>query len=448
MSTAIPVASHGTDVMVASPTTHPLVLVPAATTPQLSSIALDVTPLAAALQKVQALETWLGQELIEREDATRVALTALLSAQHMALIGPPGTAKSLLILLLSQAFQLRRFVTLISPHSKVEDLFGPLALSQLPNDIYRRLTTGYLPWAQIAFLDELFNVSGPLAQATLRLVNEREFDNGNLTERAPLISVFGASNQLPQTPDMMAFFDRLTFRVWVDYVSRGNFPRLMALVARRPSQQLLRVLIHNEPIFASQHGLVALAPPPVMLGPDELYGLMWAAAHIPIPQSVLSALDKLYDELDHLGIRVSDRRWQQSQDALRAHALLDGRGMVTTDDISIYAHMFWNTRDQRVGLARVVERLGNPLVTAAIDKRDQARSAYDAAIQAQGDTSLDEGKKMTVTAEAVGKLKTACGELEALMAQAQQQAVSTVKIQRALDTVLGWRKELSTYVLG
>src|SRR5215470_6135077 len=114
MSTAIPVASHGTDVMVASPTTHPLVLVPAATTPQLSSIALDITPLAAALQKVQALETWLGQELIEREDATRVALTALLSAQHMALIGPPGTAKSLLILLLSQAFQLRRFVTLIS----------------------------------------------------------------------------------------------------------------------------------------------------------------------------------------------------------------------------------------------------------------------------------------------------------------------------------------------
>lgn len=243
--------------------------------------------------------------------------------------------------------------------------------------------------------------------------------------------MFGASNQLPQTPDMMAFFDRL-----------------MTLVARRPSQQILRVLIHNEPIFASQHGLVALAPPPVMLGPDELYGLMWAAAHIPIPQSVLSALDKLYDELDHLGIRVSDRRWQQSQDALRAHALLDGRGMVTTDDISIYAHMFWNTRDQRVGLARVVERLGNPLVTAAIDKRDQARSAYDAAIQAQGDTSLDEGKKMTVTAEAVGKLKTACGELEALIAQAQQQAISTVKIQRALDTILGWRKELSTYVLG
>jgi hypothetical protein len=133
MSTAVPVAAHGTDLMVASQTMHPLILVPAATTPHLGSIALDLTPLTAALQKVQALETWLGQELIEREDATRVALTALL------------------ILLLSQAFQLRRFVTLISPHSKVENLFGPLALSQLPNDIYRRLTTGYLPWAQIAF---------------------------------------------------------------------------------------------------------------------------------------------------------------------------------------------------------------------------------------------------------------------------------------------------------
>jgi hypothetical protein len=33
--------------------------------------------------------------------------------------------------------------------------------------------------------------------------------------------------------------------MWLGYVSRTNFPRLMALYANRPSGQMLRVLAHN-----------------------------------------------------------------------------------------------------------------------------------------------------------------------------------------------------------
>ena len=452
--TAVPVQSPSSDLMLAQPASPavdaaaaPQILVPPALSTTLDSRPLDLSLLAASLAKVAQIEAWLGTELIEREEATRVALSALLSGQHAAFIGPPGTAKSLLILLLAQAFDLSKFVTLCSPHSKLEDLMGPLRLSQLPHDIYERLTNAYMPASQLVFLDEVFNLSGALAQTTHRLMNEREFDNGNRTEHAPLISVFGASNQIPQTPDSAAFLDRFSFRMWLGYVSRTNFPRLMALYANRPSGQMLRVLSHNMPAFASQHGLLILAPPPVTLGQDELFSLMWAAAHIPIPQSVLATLDKLYDDLAGKGIYVSDRRWRQSQDALRVNALLDGRGIVTNDDIQVYSSMFWTTREQRITISQIVERLGNPLAIAAIDKRDQAKTAYDAAIAAQSDQDLDAGRKMSATVEALGKLKETTSALEALLAQAQQQGMNPTKIQRALDSVRGWRKELSEYVL-
>ena len=454
-ATAVPVASPGPEQVLlraapsaAAALAAPQILIPPAVSVTLGCHPLDLTPLAAPLAKVAQIEAWLATELVEREEATRVALTAMLSGQHAAFIGPPGTAKSLLILLLAQAFDLAKFLTLCSPHSKQEDLMGPLRLSQLPHDIYERLTTGYMPSAQLVFLDEAFNISASLAQTTHRLMNEREFDNGSRTERAPLIALFGASNQIPQTPDSSAFLDRFSFRMYLGYVSRANFPRLMALYASRPSGQMLRVLAHNMPLFASRHGLLTLVPPPVVVDQDELFSLMWAAAHIPIPPSVLSTLDKLYDELAGRGIYVSDRRWRQSQDALRVNALLDGRGIVTSDDIAVYANMFWTTREQRVTIAQIVERLGNPLATRAIDLRDQAKTAYDAAIAAQADPGLDEGQKMHATVEALGKLKqTDERDLPALLLQAQQQGMASTKIQRALEAVRGWRKELSEYVL-
>ena len=74
---------------------------------------------------------------------------------------------------------------------------------------------------------------------------------------------------------------------------------------------------------------------------------------------------------------------------------------MTNDDIAVYTNMFWTTREQRVTIAQVVERLGNPLAVAAVDKRDQAKTAYDAAIAAQADTDLDSGRKMNATVEAV-----------------------------------------------
>lgn len=53
---------------------------------------LDLVPVQAALQTFALLEADLCLHLIERDEAVRAALCALMAGQNMVLIGPPGTA--------------------------------------------------------------------------------------------------------------------------------------------------------------------------------------------------------------------------------------------------------------------------------------------------------------------------------------------------------------------
>jgi hypothetical protein len=161
----------------------------------------------------------------------------------------------------------------------------------------------------------------------------------------------------------------------------------------------------------------------------------------------VSALEKLYDDLDRLGIRISDRRWTQSLEALRAYALLDSSGIVTADHLSVYASMFWNTKEQRVGLARAVERLGNPLATKAVELGDQAQSAYNVCMTAQTQDGLDDGQRMQAAAEANGKLKRTGSDLAALREQATEQGMSLAKIDKVIARVETLRREVAALIL-
>src|SRR5438552_19099069 len=55
---------------------------------------LDLVPVQPALQTFALLEADLCLHLIERDEAVRAALCALIAGQNMVLIGPPGTAKT------------------------------------------------------------------------------------------------------------------------------------------------------------------------------------------------------------------------------------------------------------------------------------------------------------------------------------------------------------------
>ena len=77
-----------------------------------------------------------------------------------------------------------------------QELFGPLSMRGLENDLYVRQIDGYLPTAEVAFIDEIFKANSAILNALLTLLNERLFDNGNQRFPVPLLCLVGPMQKL------------------------------------------------------------------------------------------------------------------------------------------------------------------------------------------------------------------------------------------------------------
>src|SRR5713226_7758201 len=129
--------------------------------------------------KLATIRAELNHLFVERAELIDGALCALLSAHHVLIIGPPGTAKSMLAEELCQRVEdAHYFQWLLTKFTTPEEIFGAVSLKALEQDDYRRITADKLPEAHIAFLDEIFKASSSILNAILTIINERLFHNG------------------------------------------------------------------------------------------------------------------------------------------------------------------------------------------------------------------------------------------------------------------------------
>src|SRR5512140_636166 len=174
----------------------------------------------SARERLRRLRDELTQTFLERGEVIDGALAALLAGQHVLLIGPPGTAKSMLADELCHRLDgAHYFQWLLTKFSTPEELFGAVSLRSLENDEYRRVTTHKLPEAHIAFLDEVFKANSSILNSILTLMNERRFHNGREPMEVPLVTLFGASNELPEEDELQALYDRFLLRFVVGYIA-------------------------------------------------------------------------------------------------------------------------------------------------------------------------------------------------------------------------------------
>jgi len=164
--------------------------------------------------------------LVERDAEVRLMLLAAMAGEHILFLGPPGTAKSELGRRLSMVCQGVFFERLLTRFSVPEELFGPLSMRGLENDQYVRQIDGYLPSATVAFVDEIFKANSAILNSLLTILNERLFDNGNERFKVPLVCLVGASNELPESEELDALYDRFLLRKSVQQVSPAGLQTL------------------------------------------------------------------------------------------------------------------------------------------------------------------------------------------------------------------------------
>ncbi|EGQ20098.1 ATPase AAA-5 [Sporosarcina newyorkensis 2681] len=363
--------------------------------------------------KLEEIKNALNAKFFERGKEVEGILVALLSRQHMLMIGPAGTAKSALSVELATIIQgTEYFQWLLTRFSTPEEVFGPLSLKDFEQGVYKRNTATKMPEANLVFLDEIFKANSAILNSLLTLINERLFYNNGTPVKVPLMSVIGASNEYPEEGEgLEALFDRFLLRFELDYIAdEMNFVSMM----KGTSQSLVM-------------------PSMTM---DELVQLQFFTDMVTIPDEVYDTLSKIRNELRDEGIRPSDRRFKQSLSVLQAKALINQRQVVKVDDIVILENALWETVDQKDNVSLIVRSHAQDVVTRKLDTIQEEASEIFSYMQT--DASTDAGM------EATQKLKSLVADLNKLKKHNQSRVAD---IDSLLDKVKVMQQEILDSIL-
>ncbi len=276
----------------------------------------------------------MGSRFVEREEEIAGALLAMLAGEHVLFIGPPGTAKSQMAKGMCERLQGGTFYYyLLTRFTSPEEVFGPLSLSSLQNDEFRRRTEGYLPEANIAFLDEIFKANSSILNSLLTILNERRFHNGSEVVEVPILTVYGASNELPDDEEgLAALYDRFLYRFFVTNV--------------QGEEGFLRVLMTGDGVVGA-----------TIIGLEDIEKVKTASVQVGVDEEVLQAYLSLRKHFRSLGVYVSDRRWNKSLLVLRTAAAAMGRRNVDLTFLPLLQHMLWDSPEQKEGLRQMLIEL-------------------------------------------------------------------------------------------
>jgi MoxR-like ATPase len=266
----------------------------------------------------------------------------------------------------------RRFTALLTRFTTPDELFGPVSLKALKEDRYRRVTTGKLPEADLAYLDEVFKGSSAVLNTLLRLLNERVFEDGDGSlVKVPLLLCVGASNEWPDSQDggkeLAAAFDRFLFR-------RSVRP----ILSQAGRQRLLWTADHT-PRLSTR------------VTPDEVRRARAEALALPWGADAREALEAVLRELAREGIRPGDRRQFKAVSAARAYAWLCGADQVKPEHLEILASVLWDDpAEQPEVCARVIAKIANPpgmRVSGLLLEVEQVLASTDVKVLAQAATA-------------------------------------------------------------
>ena len=298
-------------------------------------------------ERISLLLEEMNRGVYEKEVEVGLSLLAALPGESILLLGPPGVAKSMVARRLKKAFvNARAFEYLMSRFSTPDEIFGPVSISRLKeSDTYERVVDGYLPTADVVFLDEIWKAGPAIQNTLLTVINEKLFRNGNTEIKLPLKLLVAASNELPaQGEGLDALWDRFLIRVISTCVKR--------------EETFYQMLLDEEVEEDDEVGKWQITDEEYRLWQEEI-------VRVTVPMTILACITEIRQGLGkvevqgsevHRNVYVSDRRWKNIVRLLKASAFVHGRTEVTLSDLLPVYHCLWSEPDERTDIRQIVIR--------------------------------------------------------------------------------------------
>lgn len=288
-----------------------------------------------AVEKLQEVLSFVKGTFIGKDDIIDLLGISLVAKENAYLLGPPGTAKSAIVRLLSQCIKAgKNFEYLLTRFTEPSEIFGPFDIRKLREGELITNTEGMMPEASIVFLDEIFNANSALLNSLLMSLNEKVFRRGKETLRLPALMFVGASNLLPEDEVLNALFDRFLVRVKCDYVDTDLLGEVLLAGWKLETQADIKI-------------------PDIT--PAEIMTLQQEAKKVdlsPIRESYVN----LVHSLRSTGLKVSDRRAVKFQNLIAASAILSQRTAAIVSDLWVLKHV-WDTEEQIEILAGIIDKI-------------------------------------------------------------------------------------------
>jgi len=380
------------------------------TTPR--SFAVDVARASAAFQE---LARQMGAQFLDKQEIIRLMIVSAIAGEHMVIVGPPGTAKSAMIDMFSKLIDARYFEYLLTRFTEPNELFGPVDIAAFREGRYTRRLDNMLPTAEIVFLDEIFKSNSAILNSLLHVINERKFQNGPEVVQVPLISLYAASNEVPNDDNLAAMFDRFLVRVLSDNLDSYHFHELMkkgvALELRKMTGRSFLGLGADVP--GRQTGELR----PVVSARELRQIQQNYDKFMQFPEEFLTKYKGLVFQIRSEGISVSDRRAVKLLKLFAASAVFDGRTRVHDGDFFILRHI-WNNLDQ----VELLEEIVNPVVDAYYREHPDERRFIGPS------ASLDD---LLTELGLIRELLTSGGELSDIQLFSQLKNLNEIKVALA-----------------
>lgn len=287
------------------------------------------------LKNLNTVLNYLKNSFIGKDEIIDLLGISLIARENAFLLGPPGTAKSAIVRMLSECIEEgKNFEYLLTRFTEPNEIFGPFDIRRLKEGELITNTEGMLPEASMVFLDEIFNANSAILNSLLMALNEKIFRRGKETKKLPALMFVGASNVLPEEESLNALLDRFLIRAKCDYVDPDKLQDVLLAGWKLDTQSNI-----EKPNIKS----------------EEIRNLQVECRKIDLTKIRKEYIDIVHS-LRNTGIKVSDRRAVKLQNIIAASALICGRNEAILSDLWVLKYI-WDSEEQIEILEGIINNL-------------------------------------------------------------------------------------------